>query len=359
MSVKLVVKHRSEAGGADKGVEHVLEDAAITIGRDKACQVVLPEQAVSRSHARISRDGALFFVEDLGSAYGTQVNGKKLPKGEKRLLRNGDVIAIAQFDVTFDRVVELAPSGEKTSYVARQVVKDVMKGLGGDGPFFRIMNGPEEGKRIELSDGQELIIGRDPTADVVFDKDDLISRRHCKVRRDWSGTHVEDLQSRNGIKVNKKRITRKTLRDRDELQVGNVRLLYLDPSEVRETAGEEPAEMGEMTEPPRPKEPPPPEPAAEPPPEPEAASEPEAQAAEPEPDAAPSEPQAEAAPDAPPADGSELPPDLGAMPEAAAMEAAPSDELIGNPRSRMIALAVMGVFALIAIGILIAVFAGA
>lgn len=359
MSVKLVVKHRSEAGGADKGVEHVLEDAAITIGRDKACQVVLPEQAVSRSHARISRDGALFFVEDLGSAYGTQVNGKKLPKGEKRLLRNGDVIAIAQFDVTFDRVVELAPSGEKTSYVARQVVKDVMKGLGGDGPFFRIMNGPEEGKRIELSDGQELIIGRDPTADVVFDKDDLISRRHCKVRRDWSGTHVEDLQSRNGIKVNKKRITRKTLRDRDELQVGNVRLLYLDPSEVRETAGEEPAEMGEMTEPPRPKEPPPPEPAAEPPPEPEAASEPEAQAAEPEPDAAPSEPLAEAAPDAAPADGSELPPDLGAMPEAAAMEAAPSDELIGNPRSRMIALAVMGVFALIAIGILIAVFAGA
>src|SRR5512133_3947750 len=113
MSVKLTVKHRSE--GAPQ--EHVLDEAVINLGREKTCQVVLAEQAVSRSHARISRDGALFFIEDLGSAYGTAVNGKKLPKGEKRLLRNGDVIAIAQFDVTFDRSADLPAAGEKTSAV--------------------------------------------------------------------------------------------------------------------------------------------------------------------------------------------------------------------------------------------------
>ncbi|HZH04013.1 MAG TPA: FHA domain-containing protein, partial [Myxococcaceae bacterium] len=49
-----------------------------------------------------------------------------------------------------------------------------------------------------------------------------------------AGTHVEDLRSRNGIRVNQKRVLRKTLRDRDELEIGGVRLLYLDPSEVRE-----------------------------------------------------------------------------------------------------------------------------
>src|SRR5438874_1876899 len=104
MSVRLVVKQRSEAGGADKGAEVILDSELITLGRDKSCEVVLAQQAVSRAHARISRDGSLFFIEDLGSAYGTQINGQMLPKGEKRLLRNGDVIAIAQFDVTFDRV---------------------------------------------------------------------------------------------------------------------------------------------------------------------------------------------------------------------------------------------------------------
>src|SRR5438093_7495410 len=123
MSVRLVVRQRSEAGGADKGAEVILDDEVITLGRDKSCQVVLAQQAVSRSHARISRDGSLFFVEDLGSSYGTQINGQKLPKGEKHLLRNGDVIAIAQFDVTFDRVAAENKEGGpgNTQFVAKKV----------------------------------------------------------------------------------------------------------------------------------------------------------------------------------------------------------------------------------------------
>src|SRR3954470_22794987 len=237
MSVRLTVKQRSAQGGADKPSVVMLDDDIITLGRDQACQVVLSQQAVSRSHARISRDGSLFFVEDLGSSYGTQINGQKLPKGEKHLLRNGDVIAIAQFDVTFDRVAESTKDGSpgNTQFVARKVVKDVMRGLaaGGEQPYFRIMNGPREGERIEIADAQEYIIGRDEGADIIF-KDDLVSRRHVKVRRDWSGIHVEDLGSRNGIKINKKRSPGKTLQDRDEVEVGGVRLLFLDPNEVRE-----------------------------------------------------------------------------------------------------------------------------
>ncbi|WP_434388447.1 FHA domain-containing protein [Melittangium boletus] len=238
MSVRLTVKQSSEIGG--KSTEHLLDDAVITLGRDKSCQVVLAQQAVSRNHARITQEGNLFFLEDLGSAYGTQVNGKPLPKGEKRLLRNGDVIAIAQFDVRFDRVTELPHDVEsqKTSFVARNMVKDVMRGLsGGEERYLRVMNGPREGERLEISDASEFVIGRDNSADIVF-QDDLISRQHVKVRRDWSGTHVEDLGSRNGIKINHKRASRKLLRDGDELEVGGVRLVYVCPSE----APEEPSE---------------------------------------------------------------------------------------------------------------------
>jgi pSer/pThr/pTyr-binding forkhead associated (FHA) protein len=238
MAVRLTVKQRSEAGGAEKPSALLLEDEIITLGRDAKCQVVLAQQAVSRNHARISRDGSLFFVEDLGSAYGTQINGSKLPKGEKHLLRNGDVIAIAQFDVTFDRVAEGQNHHEtgNTQFVARQVVKDVMRGLGTSGelPYFRVMNGPREGQRIEISDAKEYVIGREEGVEIVL-KDDLVSRRHVKIRRDWSGTHAEDLGSRNGFKINKKKTQKKTLKDRDELEVGGIRLLYIDPSEVRES----------------------------------------------------------------------------------------------------------------------------
>jgi pSer/pThr/pTyr-binding forkhead associated (FHA) protein len=238
MSVRLTVKQSSEAGG--KPTELVLDDAVITLGRDKACQVVLAQQAVSRSHARITQEGNLFFLEDLGSAYGTQVNGKPLPKGEKRLLRNGDIIVIAQFDVRFDKVAELPHDVEsqKTSFVARNMVKDVMRGLsGGEERYLRVMNGPREGERLEVTDAQEFVIGRDESADVIF-RDDLISRRHVKVRRDWSGTHVEDLGSRNGIKVNRKRVNRKTLKDGDELEVGGARFVYVCPSEAPEEQSE-------------------------------------------------------------------------------------------------------------------------
>ncbi|MFL5322086.1 MAG: FHA domain-containing protein [Myxococcaceae bacterium] len=256
MSVRLMVRQRAEAGGAEKAQEVVLDEPVILIGRDKACQVVLAQQAVSRQHARITQDGSLFFVEDLGSAYGTQVNQKALPKGEKRLLRNGDIVAVAQFDITFDRLADVPKDGDgpprhdKTSFIAKAVVKDVMRGIGsaGEGPYFRIMNGPKEGQKIPIEEAQELVVGREEGADIIFKGDDLISRKHAKFRRDWSGVHVEDLQSRNGIKVNKKRTTRKTLKDRDEVEIGGIRLLFLDPSEVREAPVVLPEEEGESTE---------------------------------------------------------------------------------------------------------------
>jgi pSer/pThr/pTyr-binding forkhead associated (FHA) protein len=336
MSIRLLVKQRSQAGGADQGTEVLLEDESITLGRDKSCEVVLAEQAVSRSHARIRKEGNLFFIEDLGSSFGTEVNGARLSKGEKRLLRNGDTIAIAQFDVIFDRLAQTASGGsEKTSAVARQIVKHVMGNLGETGPFFRIMNGPQEGMRIELLDAQELILGRDPSADIILE-DDLVSRRHAKIRRDWSGTHVEDLQSRNGVLVNGKLTPYRTLKDRDEVKIGGVRLLYLDATAVREPSSDIPVAPPEAP-------PQPPEPEEE---QGEASAE------------SPSEESSEAA--AEPA--AEAPAEVAAPPEPAPAPDAEAPEepaVETSARSRWIALGAMALFGLVALAVIIAVLAGA
>lgn len=319
MSVRLTVRQRSEAGGADKPTVVLLDDPVITLGRDVSCQVVLAQHAVSRSHARISSDGAIYFVEDLGSSYGTHLNGERLKKAEKRPLRNGDTIAIAQFDIVFDRVADSnSPNkSQDTQFVARKVVKDVMRGLtaGADKPYFRVMNGPRDGERIEISDAQEYIIGRDDSADIIFD-DDLVSRRHVKVRRDWSGTHVEDLGSRNGIKINKKRTPKKTLKDRDELEVGGVKLLYIDPTEVREAPLVLPTkEENEPTIAPNP------EPEGEAPgPQAEAAANEGDGGGEPEAD---QDAEAAAENEAAPEGDDEAPPDEGEAPEG---DEAPNDE---------------------------------
>jgi pSer/pThr/pTyr-binding forkhead associated (FHA) protein len=376
MSVRLTVKQSSEAGG--KATEHVLDDAVITLGRDKSCQVVLAQQAVSRNHARITQEGNLFFLEDLGSAYGTQVNGKPLPKGEKRLLRNGDVIVIAQFDVRFDKVADLPHDVEsqKTSFVARNMVKDVMRGLsGGEERYLRVMNGPREGERLEITDAQEFVIGRDDSADVIF-RDDLISRRHVKVRRDWSGTHVEDLGSRNGIKVNRKRTSLKTLRDGDELEVGGVRFVYICPSEAPEEQAEnlsglspavpsKPEEGGSTQALPAVRERTPSKRSstamdksasqAEPA---EAAAEPATSKAAEEPAAEPEEQQA--AQEEPPEEEPEQKPSPRQPRQPASRDEPANDAAaaVKDPK-RLIPLVVLGVIGLAAVGVLIALFVGA
>jgi pSer/pThr/pTyr-binding forkhead associated (FHA) protein len=358
MGVRLSVKMKGGKGGDPKVV--LLEDEEIiTLGRDQSCQVVLAQQAVSRNHARISRDGTLFFVEDLGSSFGTQINGQKLPKGEKRLLRNGDVIAIAQFDVTFDRVADVSEDvSGKTMFVSRKVVKDVMKGLaaGGEHAYFRLMNGPNEGQRIEIHDAQEYIFGRDAAeADVVLN-DDLVSRKHVKVRRDWSGTHLEDLGSRNGIKVNKKRTRKATIKDRDEVEIGGVRLLFIDPTEVRE----DPVVLSSSNN----------------------DEEESTQAVPPDPEPPPPEPEAVAAPaktedDAAEAPSVEAPTDAEAAAEAEASEPPTDDEPQGDEegaaaqtgglrklidfsnKQTIIGLAIVGVMVLLGLVLLIALLAGA
>lgn len=359
MGVRLTVKRRAEAGGAEKPQVVTLTEDTITLGRDDGCDVVLAQSAVSRNHARISRDGTLFFLEDLGSSFGTLLNGTKIKKHEKQLLSNGDTIAIAQFDVVFDRVADVTESNAgNTMFVSRNLVKDVMKGLGtsGEQPYFRVMNGPREGHRIEIEEAQEYTFGRDDSADIVLN-DDLVSRRHARVRRDWSGVHVEDLGSRNGIKVNKKRTKKQTLKDRDELEIGGVKLLFLDPSEVRETPVVLPSqsqeEEGTVSVAEEQKEPEPEPPAPEPEPEPEAPAEPPP---EENPAASQSGDGGEASSEEPPADPDGESPANTTEDPPAENEGGSGKLIDFSNKQTLIALGAVGLFVLIAIVLVILVF---
>lgn len=57
------------------------------IGRDRTiCDFILQEKSVGRIHARISRHGSHYFLEDLGSVNGTFLDNKKLNKHQTYLL---------------------------------------------------------------------------------------------------------------------------------------------------------------------------------------------------------------------------------------------------------------------------------
>lgn len=75
-----------------------LDQTVITLGRRETNTIVVPEQAVSRTHAEIRRDGASYLLRDLGSTSGTYLNGTPLV-GDQRL-RSGDLIELGP-GVTF------------------------------------------------------------------------------------------------------------------------------------------------------------------------------------------------------------------------------------------------------------------
>jgi hypothetical protein len=77
------------------------------------------------------------------------------------------------------------------------------------------------GSARDLS-GSRLVVGRDPTADIPFPHDSLLSRRHVRIERATDGWRAVDLSSTNGTFVNGVRIESSVrVRPGDRIQVGD------------------------------------------------------------------------------------------------------------------------------------------
>lgn len=71
----------------------------ITIGRNNDCDITLPHISVSQHHARITREGNGYFINDLGSTNGVIVNGLRI--SSKTILHEKDVIVITNSKLIF------------------------------------------------------------------------------------------------------------------------------------------------------------------------------------------------------------------------------------------------------------------
>jgi pSer/pThr/pTyr-binding forkhead associated (FHA) protein len=73
----------------------------ITIGRDSMNDIVLTDNLISRNHAVIQKIKNAYFIKDLNSTNGTEVNGKKIPQGKYYRIHNNDVIQMGRTDLSF------------------------------------------------------------------------------------------------------------------------------------------------------------------------------------------------------------------------------------------------------------------
>jgi hypothetical protein len=80
------------------GRTHEVTKPSVVIGRSREADVRLSDVNVSRRHAELRQEGAAYWIVDLGSTNGLEVNGKQV---DRKRLRDGDRITLGSTEVVF------------------------------------------------------------------------------------------------------------------------------------------------------------------------------------------------------------------------------------------------------------------
>ncbi len=82
------------------GTKHEVTKRRVVVGRSKECDVQLADPNVSRRHAELRQEGATYWMIDLDSTNGMEVNGRRTKRAK---LEHGDTISIGSTDLEFRR----------------------------------------------------------------------------------------------------------------------------------------------------------------------------------------------------------------------------------------------------------------
>jgi hypothetical protein len=91
---------REEVSLTMNGRRRVLTERRVVLGRSKECDVQVPDANVSRRHAELRQEGSSWWIVDLDSTNGTEVNGKRVPRAK---LADGDKITLGSTELVFGR----------------------------------------------------------------------------------------------------------------------------------------------------------------------------------------------------------------------------------------------------------------
>ncbi|NRA39089.1 MAG: FHA domain-containing protein, partial [Planctomycetes bacterium] len=75
---------------------------------------------------------------------------------------------------------------------------------------LRVLGGQHHGDVIDFVEPRQIMIGREPTSDIVLGGGNA-SRRHARINWDGENLMITDLESRNGVTVNEQIMTRQIM----------------------------------------------------------------------------------------------------------------------------------------------------
>jgi hypothetical protein len=101
----------------------------------------------------------------------------------------------------------------------------VMRARPGPFAWLVIVNGPQKGRELEMTD--DLLIGRDSERCDEVLEDDAVSEMHARIRQGDGEFVIHDLGSTNGTFVNGEQVYKKPLKEKDRVQLGETEMVLM------------------------------------------------------------------------------------------------------------------------------------
>ena len=228
-------------------MERSFEKETILIGRDpNDCDIAFDNAAypmVSRRHAELRWNDGGWHVLDLGSTYGTFLNGQPVTTPRRLAVdskiqfgQSGPVLQVVWFEVVesaFDKR-PAAPAEQRSPLEAQVQVPPIREQAAQPrptqpkpvpfqnlGPATLEFTGSDTRPPEKLNE-KTIWLGREPVCEVTFNASDvMVSRKHASIRFQDGGYVLEDNNSFNGTLVNEQRISTPTpLYNKDEIRLG-------------------------------------------------------------------------------------------------------------------------------------------
>ncbi len=244
----------------------------LTIGRKEGNTIRLTERNVSRAHARLTRANGTVVIEDLNSYNGIRVNGSRIQGratiAETDRVQIGDYLIeirsaaagapisdetqpLNQMNGAGDQETKRIPIGDDTppptpaplaaaEAAAAASTSSPEVGLADTDPGRAATSISNHGRLVVLSTnfpGQEFVLDKPSMVIGRTDENDIwlnhrsISRHHSKILLENGRYSIEDLQSSNGVRVNGEEYGKVELRRADVIDLGHVRLRFIEPGE--------------------------------------------------------------------------------------------------------------------------------
>ena len=229
------------------------------IGRSRDCDITVEDANVSRRHAEIRAEDGAYWLVDLGSTNGVELNGKRV---ERERLEHGDSIVVGKTQLTFERScvgasVEQLLLGLQALFLVflYLFIWRVIRGASRDlrVPQESFIMAPAQVTRhaacsrhvgglarlvvvssssVPVGSSHDVgpvpvTIGRSDENTITLDGDEYASGHHARIEAGRDGVWLHDLHSTNGTSVNGEPVEgRRRLHEGDVVRVGETELRF-------------------------------------------------------------------------------------------------------------------------------------